>query len=249
MLRGLVSIHDVMPATRAPVSAMLQALQHKVPALTPAHTTLLVVPGKDWSEPDLHWLQQLADAGHPLAGHGWSHHSPRPRSLYHWCHSLLLSRRAAEHLSRPAPELLQRINACFHWFRDHRLPPPDLYVPPAWAAGCLRLSHWQALPFQQLETLRGVTHLAQGNLQSLPLAGYEADTPLRVAFLRQFNRYQRARAGSTGIPLRISLHPFDLQYGLAHNIWQDLAAVERFISYSQLTAASDNAGPVSGRPE
>lgn len=235
MLRALVSIHDLMPETRPAVSAMLDALQRGMPRLPPTAITLLVVPGKQWSESDLQWLRQLVQTGHPLAGHGWSHRSPLPRSAYHWAHSVILSRRVAEHLSRTPQSLIERIARCHQWFDAHHLPSPTLYVPPAWATGNLNLEQWRSLPFRQLETLRGVHCLDQDNPHILPLSGYEADSPLRTLFLRHFNRYNLQRAQHSGQPLRIALHPFDLQYALAQNALQDLAAVDEFLNYSQLS--------------
>ena len=75
-LAALVSIHDVMPETRTQVTAMLARLRLPCEAVT-----LLVVPGKDWQEGDLDWLRSLQNAGHPLAGHGWSHRCQPPVTL------------------------------------------------------------------------------------------------------------------------------------------------------------------------
>lgn len=234
-LCALVSVHDVMPETRTPISLLLQQLQ-RVEGLHPQHITLLVVPGKSWQTADLNWLQSLAHAGHPLAGHGWSHRAPPPGTLYHQVHSLLLSRRAAEHLSRPPAALRQRVQACHDWFAHHSLPHCGLYVPPAWANGKLDWATWHERPFSQLETLHGVTSLDTGQHQPLPLTGYEADTAVRAWFLARFNHCSKAIARHRNRPLRISLHPFDLTYGLAQNALQDLAAATRFLNYQDLPA-------------
>lgn len=234
MIRALVSIHDVMPSTQAAVTAMLRLLQREIPQLCSSQITLLVVPGKPWCRQSLAWLHALARAGHPLAGHGWHHAACRPRTPYHLLHSLLLSRNAAEHLSLSHQALTQLVQNCAGWFLQQGLPLPELYVPPAWAAGKLTPSQWQALPFQQLETLRGVHNLRKQTLQLLPLTGYEADTALRVLMLKRFNRWNLRRADFHKRPVRIALHPFDLQYALAQNAIKDLAAVDEFITYREL---------------
>ncbi len=233
-LSAIVSIHDVMPETRRQVIQMLESLSQHAPHLHASDITLLIVPGRQWSRADLQWLRQLAAAGHPLAGHGWLHQATATRSWTHRLHSLLLSRNAAEHLSQSSHYLQQMIGNCFHWFYQRGLPRPQLYVPPAWAVGDLSLTQWKALPFEQVETLSGVTNLASGQRLRLPLAGYEADTRLRALLLRLFNYFNKVRARRSGKPLRIGLHPFDLDYHLAQNALSDLQQVERFYRYSDL---------------
>lgn len=233
MLSALLSIHDVMPETRPMVSDMLYQLS-RLDRLPPAKITLLVVPGKDWTTDDIRWLQALAQHGYPLAGHGWSHQAPLPRTLYHLLHSLLLSRNAAEHLSRSERELKQRVYACHHWFQRHDLPIPVLYVPPAWANGKLHWASWDARPFQLLETLQGVTDLDSGIQYNLPLTGYEADTGLRALFLRRFNQQSINRAQRQSQILRIGLHPHDLRYSLGAQALQHIASVSHFFDYSAL---------------
>ncbi len=60
------------------------------------------------------------------------------RSAYHRLHAALISRDVAEHLSRPAHELVALVHRCHGWFAAHGLPAPTLYVPPAWALGGTR---------------------------------------------------------------------------------------------------------------
>ncbi|PKM22556.1 MAG: DUF2334 domain-containing protein [Gammaproteobacteria bacterium HGW-Gammaproteobacteria-14] len=240
-MRALLSIHDVMPETRAQVSTMLSSLFAMMPALRPEHITLLVVPGRQWQNEDIQWLQQLADRGHPLAGHGWDHCARRQsRSPFHYMHALLLSRDAAEHLSRTPEELQVLVMRCHAWFRKHGLPVSALYVPPAWAAGCISRQQLSALPFSQMETLSGVINLKTGRRNWLPLLGYEADNGFRALCLKITNglsRWWAARWSAFGHVspiMRIALHPFDFQYRLAGQILVDLKAVSYFHCYSEL---------------
>ena len=231
-LQALVSIHDVMPETRIQVSEMLVKL-----ALPASAVTLLVVPGRQWSEEDLTWLRGLQVAGHPLAGHGWTHRCQPPVTLYHRLHSLLLSRQVAEHLSFSGAGIVQLVKDCHQWFADHGLAVSSLYVPPAWALGSLSEGQCSALPFRQVETLTGVLDTRSRNLTRLPLAGFEADTWFRELGLRIFNRLNVVRARHDQVPLRIGLHPFDFSLRMAGQIKLLLAQVEVFCRYEQLYAS------------
>ncbi|MDF1628985.1 MAG: polysaccharide deacetylase family protein [Alcanivoracaceae bacterium] len=233
-MRALLSIHDVMPESRPAISAVLTQLFVSIPGLKPQHITLLVVPGRQWCADDLAWLRRLAAAGHPLAGHGWDHRAQKSRSVFHHFHSVMLSRDAAEHLSRPSHELMALILRCHAWFAEHDLPLGPLYVPPAWAVGRLNRAEQQALPFALMETLSGVVRLADQCHQRLPLTGYEADSAIRTAFLSASNRLNVTLAKRAGNMLRVGLHPFDLQHRLAGCLISDLQQVTQFCDYSEL---------------
>lgn len=240
-MHALLSIHDVMPSSRAAVSAMLTQLFVSVPLLRPQDITLLVVPGQSWSDEDLDWLRRMATNGHPLAGHGWCHQAVRPRSLFHHLHSAVLSRDAAEHLSRPEHELVALVLRCHAWFAQHELPVGPLYVPPAWALGSIGGQALMSLPFTLLETLSGVQDVRRGEQLLLPLAGYEADNDWRARLLAISNRLSWQWAKRSGRIVRVGLHPFDLQYRLADHIIRDLNRVTQFCDYPSLFSASADA--------
>jgi len=229
-LTGLVSIHDVMPDTLEHCQRLLAMLE----AANVDTVTLLVVPGKQWSDGHLRVLRNWQDQGIHLAGHGWHHRAAPPRSLYHRLHSLLLSRLAAEHLSLDRKQIQQLIRDCHDWFARHGLTPPELYVPPAWALGDLPKSALLDLPFSCVELLDGVLDSDRGHYQRLPLSGYEADTALRAVSLGIWNRYNAWSARSRGKPLRIGIHPFDAELRLQQQMREQIGACEHFISYPAL---------------
>lgn len=237
-MRALLSIHDVMPSSRAAVSAMLTQLFVSVPLLCPQDITLLVVPGQSWSDDDLDWLRRMAANGHPLAGHGWCHQAASRRSLFHHLHSAVLSRDAAEHLSRPEHQLVALVLRCHAWFEQHRLPVGPLYVPPAWAVGSISRQALMSLPFTLMETLSAVEYIRCGKQQRLPLAGYEADNDWRARLLAISNRLNWGWAKRSRRAVRIGLHPFDLQHLLADHIVRDLNRVTQFCDYADLQTAA-----------
>lgn len=223
---AIVSIHDVMPETLGRVHRILSLLKQRgVPP-----PTLLVVPGKEWTPDLLRDLRRLAHEGHVLAGHGWNHKAiPRPRTPYHHLHSGLVSRNEAEHLSRPPEELAALIRRCHEWFPSVGLPAPELYVPPAWAMGSLPLSDLTSLPFRWYEVLRGFVDGKTGRVRWLPLAGFEADTTFRELSLRIWNGLNEFSARRIWGPLRISIHPGDLDLLLAGSLEKMVRAPWDFV--------------------
>lgn len=224
-----MSIHDVMPASLGNVECILNAL----PALPPSAVTLLVVPGAGWSTTALRGLKQLAARGYPLAGHGWRHSCTAPRTLFHRLHAALISRNAAEHLTLSASQIAALMRRCFHWFRQNRLAPPVLYVPPAWAVGPIPRARLQQAPFRLFESLQGILDTRTARFSRLPLVGFEADTETRTRALRQFNRLNLRCARVHGRPLRIAVHPQDLQLKMADDLYRLLDRKWHFTTYPE----------------
>lgn len=218
-----------MPETMRRVEAILDWLaERQVPPVT-----LLVVPGKDWTPSQIERLRELAQHGHPLAAHGWHHHTT-PRKLYHRLHSLLISRDVAEHLDLDSSGVLDLLNRSQAWFPQNNLPTPTFYVPPAWALGPITAHHLNNCPFQLIETTRGLIHprsTQPKKIHPLPLTGYEADTPLRETFLRTWNQAQANKAQRTQKPLRISIHPDDLQLRTADQLKKHIQTATEFLNY------------------
>ncbi len=226
----LVSIHDLMPQTMPAVRETIALLeQHRV-----SPVTLLVVPGTGWGSADIDELRALQRAGYRLAGHGWRHEVARIRRPYHRLHSLLISRQVAEHLDLDTDGIIDLIRRCHHWFADHGLEPPALYVPPAWAMG--RVSAVQLIeetPFGLYEDFNGVLDARSGCYHPIPMLGYEADRAIRVPIIRAWNALNRWRGTRSG-RLRIGLHPYDLGLRLGSQLARDLATYPSAIDYQAL---------------
>jgi len=214
VLRALISIHDVEPRRFDRTLDVVNLIESM--GLPP--TTLLVVPGAEWTPSELGALRTLSSRGWELAGHGWSHRAPEARTLRHRLHSTVLSRDQGEHLGRPREELRRLVVRCFRWFETVDLPRPELYVPPAWALGRLRPKDLRALPFSCYETLGGYLDRTGRYRAPVPLVGFEADTTGREIGLKVWNRANLGLAAITGLPVRIAIHPDDLHLRLRHDL-------------------------------
>ena len=218
-LTCFVSIHDVAPDTLDQTDQLLQLWEQGQASQGQSFVAeLLVIPGLEWNARQVEKLRRYADQGHQLVGHGWIHQCGNRKNLWHRIHSLCLSRNVAEHLSKPESEIQSMLYRCFDWFLERNLPAPRLYVPPAWAMG--RLSHrsMRELPFQFFENLYGYLDSKSMKFRKTPLVGFEADTGFRSFALKGFNYWNLGNAMRRKQPVRISLHPFDLDYRLAQQI-------------------------------
>jgi len=229
-MRLLVSIHDVMPATLARVDQIFDRL--RAADLSPV--TLLVVPGAGWDSESLAGLHALVERGAVLAGHGWRHRVAAVRGFTHRLHSALISRDVAEHLAL-RPRAIARLMLRNHrWFADQGLPPPNLYVPPAWAMGRVPRRWLDRLPFAQYETLAGVYDKRLGRFCWLPMAGFEADTAMRAAVVRPFNQLNRLIERAGGRALRLGIHPYDFDHHLAADLGRWIDAGGRALDYREI---------------
>jgi predicted deacetylase len=237
---AILSIHDLMPETLPRVLSILSMLRDA--GATPC--TLLVVPGRGWTTTLIATLRGLEEEGFRLGAHGWVHRARRPSTLYHRLHASLISRDQGEHLSRRRDDLLALMLRSHAWFLEAGLGPPELYVPPAWAVGKIAPEDLGRLPFSTYETLTGLIHGPSGRRIRLPLVGFEADTRWRQRGLRLFNSMNLALTSASHRPLRISIHPYDLE----HLLGQDLRALLRrpwsFLSEAQALERRD---PQSGK--
>jgi hypothetical protein len=230
---ALLSIHDVMPETLEQTTGILR----RVAAHRWQPPALLVVPGRDWSPAQIARLRQWQRDGCELLAHGW-HHATQPRRPWHRVHAALLSRNAAEHLDLDPDGIADLMRRARDWFGEAGLNTPTAYVPPAWALG-MGAGHLSALPYDCVETLGGV-HLrgsdGRWRFHRLPLAGFEADTRFRAAFLNIMNRLLCQYGRRRGLPVRIGIHPRDPELLLADALEQLLRQDWTALRYADLQA-------------
>ncbi len=210
----LWSVHDVAPDSLDRCQALVDVLvAYGVPELA-----ILIIPAGCWSESQLDVLRRWECEGHLLGLHGWEHRGIAPRGAYHRVHSALLSRDVAEHLGRPRAELISLFRRGIRWFADAGLAPPRLYVPPAWALGAVSTGDFAGTSIRWVETLTGIRDIATRRHHILPLIGFEADTRLRSWALRASNRANALAALATRRPLRVAVHPNDLDLALSSDL-------------------------------
>lgn len=238
---AVVSVHDVTPEKLEAVGRVLDLLESgKI-----APVTLLVVPGLRWDTPGIGRLREFVRRGYLLAGHGWEHRAPPPVSFCHRLHAALISRDQAEHLSRTRADVRDRVRRCHEWFERAGLPRPELYVPPAWALGALTRSDLARLPFRWYEVLAGFLDAQSSRLTAVPVVGFEADTAGRQAALGAANRLNLGLGRCSGRPVRIAIHPGDLELRLAPALRSVLGGEWRYTSAESFLAARSG-GPPSG---
>ncbi len=227
----VVSIHDVMPETIERCRIIYDLLvEHGIDRIT-----LLVVPGRDWDDSALAKLRTLVSDGAILAGHGWTHNVSQISGLYHQLHSRLLSRDVAEHLALDEDGICELVSRCHRWFVEHELPVSDLYVPPAWALGRVRTERLAETPFRLFETFFGVLNTDSGRFDTSPMVGFEADTWFRKVCCESWNRVNLSYAGHTK-PVRVAIHPGDLQLLAAKSLRQLVERGGRSLTYNLLAA-------------
>jgi predicted deacetylase len=211
-VRPDLSIHDVMPETLDRVDEQLALIDRHCPG----PVTLLVVPGRPWSDNDLGRLRAWVERGHRLAGHGWTHRARCIRGIRHRLHSLLVSRDCAEHLALGRAEIIELMSRNRRWFEEHGLPAPALYVPPAWALGPVRAVDLRPTGFTRVETMSGYLDVASGTFRRSALVGFEAASAWQVPVLKASNALNRLLARRW--PLRVALHPDDHRLPLAGDL-------------------------------
>lgn len=211
-MRADLSIHDVMPETLDRVAEQLAMIDRRCPG----PVTLLVVPGKAWTDADIARVRGWAAEGHVLAGHGWSHRAARVRGLRHRLHSLFVSRDCAEHLALDGDGIVDLMTRNRRWFEEHDLPLPELYVPPAWALGPVEAAALEPTGFKRVETMSGYLDIASGRLRHSALIGFEAASTWQIPALKLSNAFNRILAARW--PLRVALHPDDHRLPLAGDL-------------------------------
>ena len=191
--------------------------------------TCLIVPGRSWNKKQIEQLHYLQNCGFDLAGHGWNHRARSKKNAYHYFHSLIMSRNVAEHLSLSSKEIIQLMFKCAKWFDENDLNAPYVYIPPAWALGNVTWEDLSVLPYKLYETLSGVYH--NGEFHTLPLVGYEADNLIRIIAVKGLNKMNRIYSKIKNTPLRVSIHPNDLELGLGNDLNRILSMNPKIFSY------------------
>jgi uncharacterized protein len=210
--RLVVSVHDVAPATAAPVRSWCADLDARG-----IRAALLVIPGP-WRSPGLGadpgfaaWLRERAGGGGELVQHGWLHRAPTTAVRGQWRRRAVagvLARGAAEFATLSEGQALARLAAGRAVLAAAGLVTPG-FTPPGWLASpgttraLTRLGYRYTTSHLGVRDLRGGAFVRAYALSHRPDGfGERFGAALMVAAATREVRHGR--------DVRIALHPADL---------------------------------------
>ncbi len=211
----VVSIHDLSPVTREPVTAILAGLEQA----GVRRVSLLVVP-------DYHhrgsitkdavfasWLREMVAAGHEVVLHGYAH--LRERRPDETARTRFVTRHytagegeffdigfdaARALLARGREELAQCAGVT-----------PTGFIAPAWLLSAEGEAAARDLGFAYTTRLKSVHDLAKNRIHHSQSLCWSVRSPLRAAISLAWNRLLFQRLQSNPL-MRISIHPPDLAH-------------------------------------
>lgn len=226
----IVSLHDVTPSTFARVRRQVESLS----GLGVTRTSLLAIPHyhakeKLRDDPSLvSWLKTRQEEGHEVVLHGWLHQISDLKSQIsnsrpgRWFYENLYTAGEAEFLHLGYDEAHARMAQGLDMFRDLGLKARG-FIAPAWLMNPEVELAAKAHGFAYTNTISEIVALSNG--RRLPSRSCVWST--RAAWRRicslGWNRLLFARLRDAE-PLRISLHPSDLEYPA---IWRQISHLIR----------------------
>jgi predicted deacetylase len=237
----VVSIHDVSPLTREPVTKILATLA----AIGIPRVSLLVVPdhhhrGNITQDPGFRtWLRGQISAGHEPVLHGYHHQRQRQpgesaRTQFFTRHYTAGEGEFYDIAQEPARDLMTRGRI---ELEEAAGIPPAGFIAPAWLLSPAAESAARALGFQYTSRLKTVTDLTKSG-RTIPSQSlcWSVRSPWRRTLSLAWNALL-FRALATHNLLRISIHPPDIVYP---KIWRQIltlsttaARTRRPLTYAQ----------------
>jgi predicted deacetylase len=240
----VVSIHDVSPVTREPVTFMIAALAR----IGVRRVSLLVVPdhhhhGNITADPDFGtWMRDLVAAGHEPVLHGYYHQrqrqareSPRVRLFTRFYTAGegeffdIPFRDAQELLTRGRDELGQCAGVA-----------PAGFIAPAWLLSRPGEAAARELGFAYTTRLKSISDLAAGTQHHSQSLCWSVRSRWRRAVSLGWNPFLFERLHSNPV-LRISIHPPDLVHPRIWRQVQDLAVraleTREAVTYGEFVAS------------
>jgi predicted deacetylase len=209
--RLIVSFHDLHPGSRAEAGRFLQLLAET----GIERASFLVVPRWHGGAPFTRdtafttWLRELADRGHDLCLHGYTH---RAESVTGGPLARLIGRRYTEgegeffQISRAEAERRVRDGLAL-LVGDAGLPVHG-FTPPAWLLSAAGRDALQAAGLHYTTTWSTVELLQRGEVLAAPTLVYSCRNAWRRAVSRAWLRFWHACHRRTPL-LRIAVHPGD----------------------------------------
>ena len=227
-MKAYISIHDVSPRNLNDVENIISRLDSK---FNINKISILVIPGLNWKKKQLDKIKSWQNNGIQIAAHGWLHKSKKIKTIYHKLHSLIISAKCAEHLSKNRQDINRIISNSYNWFIENDFQRPYLYVPPAWALGKINRKDLQKLNFTHFECTTGFIH--NNKYRFLPLIGFEEKFLWKSLLRRFFNSFNFMLASFTGV-VRIAIHPNDFNLYLKNDIEKYLNKCDEAVLLNEL---------------
>ena len=227
----IISLHDVTPRNYVRVRQQIEELA----ALDIHQTSLLVVPhfhGEKQLDEDqafCKWLLQLQGQGHEIVLHGWTHQVSNLKSQisnlkcpFTWFYENLYTAGEAEFLNLDYKEAHTRIGKGLAMFRDLGLNTRG-FIAPAWLMNpnVERAAKDHGLIYSN--TISKLIHLPTDRSYSTRSCVWSTRAFWRRVISPIWNSYLFHRLNAVD-PLRISLHPNDLDYP---KIWEQIKTLVR----------------------
>ena len=224
----VVSIHDVVPATRETCDRMIAALAK----LGVARTSLLVVPdhhhrGHFLDDPAFcRWLAGRASMGHEIVVHGYYHEraSRGDDTLRDRLVTQVYTASEGEFFDLSGAEaaaLLAQAKADFARFRHEYaavLPAPVGFIAPAWLLGADAATAVREAGFGYTTRLTTFENLRTGEITRSQSLVYSPRNAWRRTVSRGWNGWLALRMRGNSL-LRLGLHPPDFHFP---KLWQQI---------------------------
>ncbi len=215
----IVSLHDVSPSTFERVRCQMEELA----ALNVDRVSLLVIPHYHSQErinenkEICEWLKRLQADGHEIVLHGWHHGSSKfkvrsskfsPAS--HWFYKNIYTTGEAEFLDLDYAEASKRIADGLVIFRELNFEVKG-FIAPAWLMNTEVERAAKDHGFLYTNTISELIHLPSGRRHPARSCVWSTRAGWRRICSRAWNVLLFDQLERTS-PLRISLHPSDLEY-------------------------------------
>jgi predicted deacetylase len=209
---GVISIHDVAPATLDECRALLNRVER-----IGATASLLVIAGP-WREPMASqdpafaaWLQDAATRGHEIVAHGWEHRAVSdPAIRVGVCRRLgerLLTRGCSEFAALGADEAADRAGQALVELRALGTHLTG-FVAPGWSMSSEALSVLGAIGFEYTTTRLSVIDLVDHKSLSIPAVCHRPNSLVSMPAARMLVSIVALRCRE-GRSVRLALHPDD----------------------------------------
>lgn len=212
MSLGVISIHDVAPATRDECTALLDVVER-----IGARASLLVIAGP-WREPVAsndpvftEWLLRAEARGHEVVAHGWEHRAVSDPALrvgpVRRLGERMLTRGCAEFAALGADEAASRAGRALFELRSLGTDPTG-FIAPGWSMSHEALGALGRAGFEYTTTRLTVIDLVEPKSLPIPAVCHRPKSSLTLLAARMLVSVVAMRCRERR-SIRLALHPDD----------------------------------------